>query len=86
LDFIKIKGMSLSNHVTDEGKVNLTEFSLASFCSWVGCGSIHAMITEDFVDEIFTDPKDLAYFFDRERKFKAEDWNASFEVAGCCGL
>jgi hypothetical protein len=44
------------------------------------------MIIEDFVDERFTDPEDLAYFFDRERKFKAEDWNASFEVTGYCGV
>jgi hypothetical protein len=30
--------------------------------------------------------EDLAYFFDRERKVEAEDWNASFEVTGCCGV
>jgi hypothetical protein len=63
LDFIKIKGMLLSDHLIDEGKVNLTEFSLTGFhlCMWVGCGTIHAMITKDFVDERFTDPEDLAY-------------------------
>jgi hypothetical protein len=88
LDFIKIKGMLLSDHVMDEGKVDLTEFSLTGFhlCMWVGCGTIHVMIMEDFVDERFTDPEDLAYFFDRERKFEVEDWNASFEVTGCCGV